>query len=146
MTLQTSKGALARRAPLGIASIFQPDSYFEIIECHGKIKIFPFRLEVFEPTASFFIELSDLDSPGTPRTLSGAQFGASAVRIHSPTPIRCQLAAIVRCALDNHEARLTIRDSFRDSLALLEGNEPKLVEVARFSARSDANSSHGRRA
>ena len=63
MTLQASKSALARRAPLGIALIFATDSDFEIIECHVKIKIFPFRLEVFEPTAGFFIGLSNLDLP-----------------------------------------------------------------------------------
>ena len=75
----------------------------------------------------------------------GAQFGASAAGILSPRGIRCQLTAIIRCALDIDEARLPIRDAFRDGLALLEGDH-KLVEVGRFSPPNDANSSHGRQA
>jgi hypothetical protein len=61
MTQQkTSRGALARRAPLGIASIFPTDSYFEHIQYHGEIKIFRWRFEVSEPTASFFYQIVGL--------------------------------------------------------------------------------------
>jgi hypothetical protein len=64
--------------------------------------------------------------------LSKAQVGASAVGITSPRAIRCQLAPIVRFALDIDEARLLIRDAFRDSVALLERDESSFSKRAVF--------------
>ena len=149
MTQQkTSKGALARREPLGIASIFPTDSNLEHIESHGKIKIFRRRFGVSEPTASLFIELSGFDSPGnlSPRMLFGARFDASCLGIAFPRAIRCQLALIVRFALDNQRSAPADQSRTPRSLALLECNEFKRVEVGRLSPRTDANSSYGKRA
>jgi hypothetical protein len=141
MTRQTSKGALARRAPLGIASIFPTDNDFEHIEFQRKIKIVRRRSGVSIPTVNLFSESSGLHSPGNvaPRMLSGAPFGASSLGIACPRAFRCQLALIVRCVLDTGEARLPIRVALRDSLALLERNAFKPVEFGRLSPRTDAN-------
>jgi hypothetical protein len=58
--------------------------------------------------------------------------------------IRCQLAAIVRVALDNGAMRLPIRAAFRDALQLLERDNLKLVALGQVYRPVDAKS--GRRA
>ena len=135
MTQQkTSKGALARREPLGIASIFPTDSNLEHIEYHGKIKIFRWRFGVSEPTASLFIELSGFDSPGdlSPRMLFGARFDASGLGIAFRRAIRWQLAPIVRFALDNHEARPPIRAAFREAWRCWSATNSSLSKLGGF--------------